>query len=192
MNRIASLIILAAMALAGRAATPAVVERATAQLREAPALTVTFRVNGTDGTMRMCGEKFRLEIPSQMVTSFDGTDQWTLSPADRELTVTRPTPEELAAVNPLGFIGALRSQFTATTLPDGRVRFTPTAPGSSDVQEIVATFDKATSWPLTVSIKAAAGEMLIDHVTVSRETKPLPSSLFTQKPSKGITLIDLR
>ncbi len=167
-----------------------VVDRAVDAIGSAPSLTATFRVNGADGRLVMSGDRFKLEVPG-MKTAFDGTTQWTLNETDAELTITEPTPEEVAAINPLGFIGSLRAQFKATTLADGRVRFTPSAPGS-DVSEIVAAFDKNSAMPVLISMKAAGGEMLIDGIKVTRSSKPVPASQFIIKPSVDVTIIDLR
>ncbi len=185
-----SIILLLTTAFAASADAP-VVDRAEQQISQAPSLTVNFRINGADGRLVMCGECFTLEVPG-MRTAFNGTTQWTLNEEDSELTITTPTAEEVAAINPLGFISTLRSQFTSTTLPDGRVRFTPVARGS-EISEIVATFNQATSMPTIISMKAAGNrEMLIDAIKVTRGAKPIATSKFAIKPDKNIIITDLR
>lgn len=184
------LCILAIVALALGAAAQSVVDRAAKLVKESPALTATFRLNGGDGRLVMSGARFRLEVPG-MKTSFDGNTQYTLNEPDSELTLTTPTLDEIAAINPLAFIGNLRSQFSASTLPDGRVRFVPVTPGT-EVDEIVATFDKRTAMPLMVNMKTQAGELLIDHIKVTRGNKSLPTAGFVIKGGGKITTIDLR
>lgn len=172
------------------AATPKVVTQASEKVRKAPALTATFRVNGADGKLIMSGSRFILTVPG-MTTAYDGTTQRTLNEADGELTLSTPTAEELAGVNPLAFLGALNTAFTATQLKDGRVAFTPKERGSG-LEKITAAFDAKTSMPLLINIKAAAGEMIVDNVSVSFEQKPRPTAEFTIKAPKNIEIIDLR
>lgn len=172
------------------AATPKVVTQASEKIRKAPALTATFRVNGSDGKLIMSGSRFILTLPG-MTTAYDGATQRTLNEAYGELTLTTPAAEELAAVNPLAFLGTLNTAFTASQLKDGRVAFTPKERGSG-IEKITAAFDAKTSMPLIINIKGAAGEMIIDNVSVSFEQKPRPASEFTIKAPKNIEIIDLR
>lgn len=184
------LIILTALAATVAAMAESIIDRATKAVKSAPSLTATFRINGSDGRLVMSGACFRLEVP-QMQTAFDGTTQFTLNEADSELTLTTPTLEEIAAINPLAFIGNLRSSFTASTLSDGRIRFVPAADGT-DLEEIVTAFDSKTAMPVIVTMKTAAGEILIDHIKVTKGSRSIPASSFTIKQNKGITTIDLR
>ena len=189
MKRI-SLTILIMLAVTIAAMAESIVDRATKAVKNAPSLTATFRINGSDGRLVMSGACFRLEVP-QMQTAFDGTTQFTLNEADSELTLTTPTLEEIAAINPLAFIGNLRSNFAASTLSDGRIRFVPTADGT-DLEEIVTAFDSETAMPVIVTMRTSAGEILIDHIKVTRGSRTIPASAFTIKQNKGTTTIDLR
>lgn len=184
------LIILTILAATAVATAESVVDRAAKTVKSAPSLTATFRLNGADGRLVMSGASFRLEVPG-MQTAFDGTTQYTLNEADSELTLTTPTLDEIAAINPLAFIGSLRSRFNTSTLPDGRIRFMPTETGT-DVEEIVTTFDSKSAMPMMVNMKTSAGEILIDHIKVSKGTRTIPASEFTIQQKKGITIIDLR
>lgn len=179
-----------AASLSVMAVTPRVVTTATEKIRKAPALTATFRVNGADGKLVMSGSRFMLTLPG-MTTAYDGITQRTLNEADGELTLSTPTAEELATVNPLAFLGALNTAFTATQLKDGRVVFSP-KDKTSGIDKITANFDPQTSMPTLINMKAAGGEALIDNVKVVFETKVRPTSQFAIKVPKNIEIIDLR
>ena len=62
MKRI-SLTILIMLAVTIAAMAESIVDRATKAVKNAPSLTATFRINGSDGRLVMSGACFRIEVP---------------------------------------------------------------------------------------------------------------------------------
>lgn len=115
----------------------------------------------TKGTIRLMGERFRLDTPG-VVTWFDGKTQWSYLPANEEVNVANPTREELQSINPLSFLSLYKQGYAC------RMGATETYAGKP-VHEVCLTaedferpisnltlyIDRVTLFPIYIKVKEA-------------------------------------
>lgn len=180
---------------------PAVVGRAVTRFQSVPSLTVSFDIKAhgqlSSGTMTVAGDRFRLDIGG-MLTWYDGRDQWTYMKADNEITITQPTVEELAQINPFAIISSIRGRFNASLVSsDARtdnVAFTPRSKASAGITRMTVKFNKTTSWPTEITIvtdNGETGQITVKSVTPGGKLPVSDFSCDTKKYPKA-EIIDLR
>ncbi len=62
------------------------------------------------GTLSMLGDKYVMSTP-YITTWFDGNDQWTLMPENKEVNLVTPTEEELSVSSPTAFLTMYKKGF---------------------------------------------------------------------------------
>ncbi len=62
------------------------------------------------GTLSMLGDKYVMDTPS-LHTWFNGKEQWTLMPENKEVNLVTPTEEELQASSPTAFLSLYKQGF---------------------------------------------------------------------------------
>lgn len=193
--------LLPSLQLAAADNAPSIVGRAVTKFQSAPSLTIRFDIKAhgqvSTGTMTVAGDRFRLDLGG-MLTWYDGRDQWTYIKADNEITITQPTVEELAQINPFAIISSIRGRFNASLISTDahtdNVAFTPRSKASAGITNMTVKFNKTTSWPTEITIVTDNGET--GQITVKSVTPggKLPVSNFScnTKQYPKAEIIDLR
>lgn len=157
--------------------------------------TVTVSGNITAGQITLADNKFRLTTP-QISTWFDGKTQWTYAPSTQEVSISQPTPEELAQINPFEVIGSLQNGYTPRRLPSDskteQIELTPRQ--KSDYKKIILSLNKATLLPEEIRFTASDDTVTTVKVSSIKKVKQPAASAFRFNPRlyPGIEIIDLR
>lgn len=80
------------------------------------------------GTFVLKANKFTLEMDESKAW-FDGKTQWTYLKSDNEVTITEPTVDELAQINPMAILASFKAK--------SWIRFGKTKSTSSDLIELI-------------------------------------------------------
>lgn len=177
----------------------AVVDASIAKFEAAPSISAGFTVRTTgaapvSGEITLSGNSFKLIYPGFEIL-FNGKTQWTYDESLAEVSVTEPTPGELAELNPFIIVSSLRTAFTSvpvsTTARSTTVKFIP-ARKSDGLESMLVTFDNLSSWPSTIKILRPDGASAEITLTGIRQGRRLPTSTFTWKPVAGVAVNDLR
>ncbi|MDE7153384.1 MAG: outer-membrane lipoprotein carrier protein LolA [Muribaculaceae bacterium] len=179
------LIISLIVPLFAAAATTAssVVEKTVETIRKAPSISanITIETEGhpATGTIILSGDRFMID--SQVGSRwFDGKTLWAYSPQTNEVTVTEPTDEELAEINPFQFLKSARNDFTPRLLKSAAGAYTvelKPKKGNSGITSAVVTVDSSTY--LIKSIKLTVNKQVINiRLSSVRTGKALPDSIF--------------
>lgn len=141
------------------------IDKAAARLASAPSVKATYTItvkghSGTvSGSMLMAAEKFTASA-GDISTWYDGTTQWTYTPANNEVTVIEPTPEELMQSNPLAIIRSLTSGYTAAMCKSASgsrtVRLTPASKGA-EFKQVTVTLTASTLLPSAIDAVLSDG-----------------------------------
>ena len=73
----------------------------------------TAEQGSTSGTMLLQGKKFQLNTP-EMMTWYDGNQEWCYVPETDEVKLTIPTEKEMQAVNPYAFLNVYKKGYNIT------------------------------------------------------------------------------
>lgn len=164
-------------ALGGSAATSddarTMLDKAATRLSSAKSVKAAYTVSikgkgGTaNGTLLMASDKFTATL-GDITTWYDGTTQWTYAPANNEVTIIEPTPEELVQSNPLAIIRSLRSGYKATvakSAPGTRtIRLTPVGKGG-EYKQVAVTLTASTLLPSSIVATLADGNVVTIHIS---------------------------
>lgn len=154
----------------------------------------------TSGSIAVKGNKFHLTTPSA-ITWFDGKTQWSYLPANQEVNVSNPTPEELQSINPYAFIGLYKQGYTyrvgARKNYQGKAIDEIDLQAENPKQEIQAVklyVDKRNAQPLYIKITDCNKNINEIEVTSLKKTLLLPDNrfIFDTKQYPNAEVIDLR
>ncbi|MBD5374296.1 MAG: hypothetical protein HDR77_02310 [Bacteroides sp.] len=204
MTRLLHLLLIGVFAtLYASAAEPAqkILADAASRLENAPSVSANCVVsaNGQKNVAKliMSGQRFVVES-DRMSVWFDGKTQWTWSADTREVTVTEPTPQELAQINPLAILAAFRSGYTATPLPrqngaSERLRLTAKS-ASADIRQVDITLQAATLAPERFAVAYSGGTTATIEISSFSIGKKLPLTTFRYDPKShpDAEIVDLR
>lgn len=190
LSALSFLILTATLPLA--AAVPASVSRAVKQAKSAPTLDVECTLNGRAASMSLCGNCFSFDIGNAQVY-YNGSTQWSYSPADREVTILTPTEAELAETNPLLILHRLESDFNGKALKGNAntVRLTPKN-SRNPIAEATITFNPTSGWPTKITIIMGGQRVDLDNLRFTIGKTKRPAEAFSFRPGKGVTITDLR
>ncbi|MDD2618177.1 MAG: LolA-like putative outer membrane lipoprotein chaperone [Bacteroidales bacterium] len=152
------------------------------------------------GQIQLKGDKFKLDV-GEMITWFDGKNQWFYLVNIQEVNLSNPAPEDLIMINPVmvfqlykyGFDARYAGEKKLGTKIAQHVELIPQEQ-HSDIQRIEVWFDKQTHRPLRISIrnKDLSGSLInIDKYIIDQEY-PDAMFVFQQKAYPGAVVIDLR
>lgn len=140
-------------------------DQSAAKIKSAKSVDVsyTLKSGNTDvkGTLLISGNKF-YAVNSAMTAWYDGTTQWTYSPATGEVNIIEPTDEELAATNPLAIMSSLKSRYTSSIIkssPGFRTILLKSISKNSDWPQITITLKSSTLLPTSIAIKGRDGSL---------------------------------
>jgi outer membrane lipoprotein-sorting protein len=191
MKRLRIILLAIAALVATAASAENIVDRAARKANSAAGLTARFAIDGHRSQLTVSGVRYAIDTPSMKVY-YDGTTQWTYLPEDAEVTLTRPTADEQAQVNPLAVLTTLRHNFKVALQGSNKATFTPKNPSQSEISRIVVTFDTATAWPTAVSLTSGGHTVNISGISITTSSTVPATGSFRFTAPKGVTTIDLR
>lgn len=156
----------------------------------------SLNLQSTTGSFTIKGSKFILEM-AEMKAWFDGKTQWAYSEQLNEVSITEPTIQELAEINPISIISAYKTkssiQFSKTKSKENHI-ILMTSKAKSDINNVEVTINK-TSGNL-ISIKLFNANKTTTLLTLNGYQKGINLAdtefAFKKEKYKGITINDLR
>jgi len=152
------------------------------------------------GQIQLKGDKFKLDV-GEMITWFDGKNQWFYLVNIQEVNLSNPTPKDLVMINPVmvfqlykyGFDARYAGEKKLGTKIARQVELLPQEP-YSDIQRIEVYFDKQTYQPLRIRIrnKDLSGSLINIDKYITDQKYPDAMFVFQQKAYPGAVVIDLR
>lgn len=152
------------------------------------------------GFIRLKGSKFKLEV-EEMTTWFDGKNQWVYLTHNKEVNLSNPSEEELLMINPVNVFQLYKHGYTCKWLGEKkeggktvlRISMSPENKNET-VQSIVASFDKTSYRPVSISItnKDKSGSRITIPSYVTGQSFPDALFVFQQKSYPNTEVIDLR
>lgn len=173
---------------------------AASKIENAPSVsascTLTSNGHKETATLIMSGQKFVVKTDGMSVW-FDGTTQWTWSADTREVTITNPTPQELAQINPLSILAGLRSDYMVTLLPSASsVKSLRLAAkrADSDIRQADITLQAGSLTPLEFVVSYSGGTIVKVKITDFKIGKKQPLTIFRYDPGShpDAEIVDLR
>jgi outer membrane lipoprotein-sorting protein len=119
------------------------------------------------GTFVLKANKFTIEM-DETKAWFDGKTQWAYLKSDNEVTITEPTVDELAQINPMAILASFKAK--------SWIRFGKTKSTNSELIELIP--------------KSKKDEFLKAEVQLNKKTKTLEFIRLVDK-KKSITLLKL-
>jgi len=152
------------------------------------------------GQIQLKGDKFKLDV-GEMITWFDGKNQWFYLVNIQEVNLSNPAPEDLIMINPVmvfqlykyGFDARYAGEKKLGTKIAQQVELIPQEV-HSDIQRIEVCFDKQTYQPLRIRIrnKDQSGSLVTIDKYITDQEYPDAMFVFQQKAYPGAVVIDLR
>lgn len=156
--------------------------------------------NTIEGTIKLKGSMFKLEV-KEMISWFDGKNQWVYLTSNKEVNLSNPTEEDLLMINPVNVFQLYRHGYECKYLGEKnesgkavlKVRLTPTDKYSS-LSNIDATFDKVSLRPLNIIITNKDKSGSVINITTYQSGQTYADSFFSfpQKEYPNLDVIDLR
>ena len=110
----AMLLVVAAQMAVAQTATE-VLDKTAEKFKAAKGVKATFTMNAgagdTNGTIRIQGEKFTIDLAGEYVVWFDGKNMWSYLKDNDEVNVTNPNDEDLAKMNPYAFVNLYKKGY---------------------------------------------------------------------------------
>lgn len=152
------------------------------------------------GQIQLKGDKFKLDV-GEMITWFDGKNQWFYLVNIQEVNLSNPAPKDLVMINPVmvfqlykyGFNAHYAGEIKLGTKIAQQVELIPQEV-HSDIQRIEVCFDKQTFRPLRIRIrnKDLSGSLINIDKYITDQEYPDAMFVFQQKAYPGAVVIDLR
>lgn len=145
------------------------------------------------GTIAVKGQKFQASTP-QVNVWFDGKTQWTLMKSSNEVSVSNPTANELAAINPYNFINIYRSGYKydmKTVGNEFQVHLTATDK-SRKIQEMYINVNKSSYVPSQVKMMRGGKWSTITISNFKKASLSDSQFRFNPKSYPDAEIIDLR
>lgn len=196
-----SLIILSAFSSLAISADQ-ILAKAASVFSKAGSVSATYTISSkgagqTKGSIKAEGKKFCIETP-QMMVCYNGTNQWEYVAQSKQCTLTAPTYQETAQINPYTFLNTYKSSFKASTEKSNingtyAVRLVPVS-GKSAISKAVI-YIKSSDWqPVRLDVLDKTGNLTSIVITGISLGQKFPDSTFTfdKKKYPKVELIDLR
>ncbi|NDV69788.1 LolA-like putative outer membrane lipoprotein chaperone [Dysgonomonas sp. 25] len=162
--------------------------------------TASGNVYSSDGTIKMKGDRFCLDIP-EMTTWYDGKTQWVYVKGTDEVNITEPTGEELQGLSPssifsiykTGFNLIYKGQKTERGASVLEVEMTPLAK-NDNLQKIIVQVNKATNLFSKIVVYDTSGyeNTLIISKIQSGVSLPDNTFSFDEAAYPDAEIVDLR
>lgn len=152
------------------------------------------------GTISLKGSKFKLEV-DEMITWFDGKNQWVYLTNNSEVNLSNPTEEELLMINPINVFQLYKHGYNCQWIGEKteagkkvyKVSMSPVNKNET-VQTIVASFDKTSYRPVSIHItnKDKSGSQIAIPSYQTGQKYADSFFVFQQKNYPNTEVIDLR
>ena len=197
-----TLIILLTTAVPSHAASADnIIERFIHEFEQARSITLRYTIKvedaePVDGIMCLRGEKFKINS-APIAVWYDGTTQWTYTADTGEVSITEPTPEEIADINPFviinGFRHGCKSTVSKSDSLSDTVTMTPLTK-ESGIETATIVFAKSTGMPESINIALRSGAALSLKINSITRDINYPSTTFVFNKDKypKATIVDLR
>lgn len=175
-----------------------IIDKCAAKIKAAPS--VQFKFTLTYGNTKsacdiiIAKQKYRLSS-SQMEVWYDGTTQWTYASAQKELSITEPTADELLECNPFAILSHYDKAYKCRRLqgPDYEIELVSKSK-TATVRKAVVSINPSTMMPSKLVVTLSNGHTFTATVGTAKTGKALPSSTFVYDKKKfpASEIIDLR
>lgn len=149
------------------------------------------------GNFVMKAEKFVLDM-GETKAWFDGKTQWTYIIADNEVSITEPTVDELASINPMAIIASFKAK--------SKIDFSKQKSAQNHIIELLPKNKKEEFAKVEIHINKSTGNLVSVKITDKKGVKSILSLtnyqkgfkaaddyfVFNKSKFKGITINDLR
>jgi len=149
------------------------------------------------GNFVMKAEKFVLDM-GETKAWFDGKTQWTYIIADNEVSITEPTVDELASINPMAIIASFKAK--------SKIVFSKQKSAQNHIIELLPKNKKEEFAKVEIHINKGTGNLVSVNITDKKGVKSILSLtnyqkgfkaaddyfVFNKAKFKGITINDLR
>jgi len=156
--------------------------------------------NKLDGSIRLKGSKFKLEV-EEMITWFDGKNQWVYLKKNNEVNLSNPSEEEQLMINPVKVFQLYNHGYNCKWIGQSseggksvlKVSLNPKSKNGT-VQSIIASFDKTSYRPVSIIItnKDKSGSRISIPTYLTGQNYPDALFVFQQKSYPNTEVIDLR
>jgi len=156
--------------------------------------------NTIEGTIRLKGSKFKLEV-KEMISWFDGKNQWVYLVDNKEVNLSNPTEEDLLMINPVNVFQLYKHGYNCKYNGEKneggkafiKVKLIP-ADKYSTILGIDASFDKVSLRPVNIVItnKDKSGSVITITDYLTGQTYADVFFSFPQKDYPNLDVIDLR
>lgn len=153
------------------------------------------------GNIYLKGSKFKLET-GEMTTWFDGSNQWVYIQNNNEVNLSKPTSKDLLMINPVNVFQLYKHGYNCKLMADKdangkkltQIELRPANKNELKILSIVATFDKSSYRPISISIsnrdKSGSRISIGSYIKGQNYSDALFS--FQQKDYPNTEVIDLR
>jgi outer membrane lipoprotein-sorting protein len=152
------------------------------------------------GNIRLKGSKFKIET-GDMITWFDGSNQWVFIQNNNEVNLSKPNSKELLMINPVNVFQLYKHGYNSKLLTDKvvngkkylQVELKPYTK-TENAQSIVAAFDKTSYRPVSIVItnKDKSGSRVSIGSYLVGQTYADELFTFQQKDYPNAEVVDLR
>lgn len=176
-----------------------VMAKVSAALTHPGSVSVSFSFSGAsgagNGAITVCKQMFTY-VCGDMAVWYDGKTQWVMQKSAKEISLTEPTPAELAESNPFCLITGYKSLYTCklVTAPSGQYKVQLTARSKANaVRSATVTVNAKTFIPSAITANMSGGSTTIT-VRSFKASGALSASRFKLSPAQatGYELNDLR
>lgn len=200
--RILTIFAVLATTIAAHAALNAaqVMDRVAAVFTKPASVTVAFSIEAGNkqqsGTLTM-GKRLFTFNAGGLAVWFDGKNQWTVDRQAREVTITAPTPAEVAESNPFALITDHAKLFTPTLQPSDKGVYKVCLTRKSkalSIKNVFLTVDARTFHVRTLTATDENGGKMTVTIKKIQTGKALPKTYYTYntKAASGYDINDLR
>lgn len=189
-------------ALAANALTPAqVLDKAYSALTKSKGVSAsyTLTVSGQRqaGKIESLGNKFHISAGG-LETWYDGKTQWNYNSRNKEVTISTPTPSEVASVSPYAMISSYKTLYSLQSLTSKipgtyAIRLLPKN-GKSPIKSAIIYVRSSDFQPCRLDVTSRDGAVSSVAITSIKTGQNFSSSAFTFQKSKypNTEVIDLR
>lgn len=152
-----------------------------------------------NGQIDILDTRFRVTTPD-MLSWFDGKNQWSMVPGDTEANLTAPTPEEQQAMNPYAFLSLYKSGYTfacdRTKLSNDSQGWKILLKAKDSKQKLsrIQVEIDLNYTPVRVTMQQGKSQLVRIDVDKLEGNRTFPANHFTfpQKEYSNVEIIDLR
>ena len=152
-----------------------------------------------NGTIQLRSSRFKL-ITSDMITWFDGSNQWLYVKGNNEVNLSKPTAKDMILYNPVNVYQLYKHGYNCKLMIDKtlngkkhhQVELKPVK--DAVIQNIVVVFDKSSYRPINIVLtnKDKSGSKIAINSYIAGQNYTESSFTFNPKEYPGAEIIDLR